>query len=92
MKIKKVVCTALMLSLSISLLACVPESKSSAYEIDTRSPIEEVSRSKIHDSVNCQVMILRDNETCVEYIYVADGSGCAIYPRLDRNGRPFISK
>ena len=71
------------------MLVCVPESKSSAYEIDTRSPIEEVSRSKIHDTVNCHVMILEDTKTGVEYIYIAARSGCAVTPRLNRNGQPF---
>lgn len=42
MKIKKVVCAALMLSLSMSLLACVPESKSDAYEKGAESPIEKL--------------------------------------------------
>jgi hypothetical protein len=74
------------------MLVCVPESKSSAYEIDTGSPIEEVSRSKIHDSANSYVTILEDTKTGVEYIYIADGSGCAVTPRLNRNGQPFISK
>lgn len=92
MKIKKVACATLMLSLSISLLACVPESKSSAYEKGTGSPIEKVSYSKIDDTVNCHAMILKDTETGVEYVYIADGSGCAISPRLNRNGQPFISK
>lgn len=87
-----VVSAVLVLFFLISMLVCVPESKSSAYEIDTRSPIEEVSRSKIDDTVNCHVMILEDTKTGVEYIYIADDSGYAISPRLDRNGRPFISK
>lgn len=89
MKIKKVVCAALMLSLSMSLLACVPESKSSAYEKGTESPIEKVSNSKINDTANSYAMILKDTETGVEYIYITDSSGCALSPRLNRNGQPF---
>jgi hypothetical protein len=92
MKIKKVVCAALMLSLSMSLLACVPESESDAYEEGAGSPIEVVSYSKIDDTVNRHVTILEDTKTGVEYIYIADGSGCAVTPRLNRNGQPFISK
>lgn len=89
MKIKKVACATLMLSLSMSLLACVPESKSDAYGKGAESPIEKVSYSKIDDTANCHVMILEDTKTGVEYIYIADGSGCAISPRLNRNGQPF---
>ena len=92
MEIKKIVSAALMLSLSMSLLACVPESKSSAYEKGTESPIEEVSNSRTNGTVNCHVMILKDTKTGVEYIYITDGSGCAISPRLNRNGQPFISQ
>ena len=92
MKIKKVICAALMLSLSMSLLACVPESKSSAYWKGAEGPIEKVSDQKINDTAKSYVMILEDTKTGVEYIYIADGSGCAISPRLNRNGRPFISK
>lgn len=92
MKIKKVVCAALMLSLSISLLACVLESKSSAYEEGTGSPIEVVRRPKIGDGPNYQGSVLRDNETGVEYIYISTGSGCAVTPRLNRNGQSFTSK
>lgn len=92
MKIKKVVCAALMLSLSMSLLACVPESKSSAYEKCTGSPIEKVSDQKINDTAKSYAMILKDTETGVEYIYIADGSGCALSPRLNRNGQPFLSR
>lgn len=88
MKIKKVVCAALMLSLSISLLACVPESKSSAYEEDAGSPIETVREPKVGDRENYPTAILRDNETGVEYIY----AGHAIYPRLDKDGKPVVSK
>lgn len=89
MKIKKVVCAALMLSLSMSLLACVPESKSSAYEKGTEGPIEKVSHQKINDTANSYAMILKDTETGVEYIYIADGSGCTVCPRLNRNGKPY---
>lgn len=92
MKIKKVVCAALMLSLSMSLLACVPESKSGAYEEGTGSPIEVVHRPKIGDGPNCLGVVLRDNETCVEYIYISARSGCAVTPRLNRDGKPFTSK
>ena len=92
MKIKKLVCAALMLSLSMSLLACVPESKSSAYGKGAGDPIEKVSHQKIYDTANSYAIILKDTETGVEYIYIADGSGCAISPRLNRNGQPFISK
>ena len=92
MKIKKLLCAALMLSLSMSLLACVPESKSSAYGKGAGDPIEKVSHQKIDDTVNSYAMILKDTETGVEYIYIADGSGCAISPRLHGNGQPFISK
>ena len=92
MKIKKVVSAALMLSLSMSLLACVPESKSSAYEKGAESPIEKVSDSKINDTAKSYAMILKDTETGVEYIYIADGSGCALSPRLNRNGQPFLSR
>lgn len=89
MKIKKVVCAALMLSLSMSLLACVPESKSSAYEKGTESTIEKVSNSKNNVTANSYAIILKDTETGVEYIYITDSSGCAITPRLNRDGRPF---
>lgn len=92
MKIKKVACAALMLSLSMSLLACVPESKSSAYEKGADSPIEKISHSKINDTANCHAMILKDTEAGVEYIYIADGSGCALSPRLNRHGQPFLSR
>ena len=92
MKIKKVVCVALILSLSMSLLACVPESRSSAYEKSEESPIKKVSYSKIDDTANCHVMILKDTKAGVQYIYIADGSGCAISPRLNRNGQPFTSR
>ena len=92
MKIKKVVSAALMLSLSMSLLACVPESKSNAYEKGAESPIEKVSDSKINDTAKSYAMILKDTETGVEYIYIADGSGCALSPRLNRNGQPFLSR
>jgi hypothetical protein len=92
MKIKKLVCAALMLSLSMSLLACVPESKSSAYGKGAGDPIENVSHQKIADTANSYAMILKDTKTGVEYIYIADGAGCAIYPRLHGNGQPFISK
>lgn len=92
MKIKKLVCAALMLSLSMSLLACVPESKSSAYGKGAGDPIEKVSHQKIDDTVNSYAMILKDTETGVEYIYIADGSGCAISPRLNRNGQPFLTR
>lgn len=88
MKIKKVVCAALMLSLSMSLLACVPESKSSAYEEGTGGPIETVRQPKVGDHGNYPTAILRDNETGVEYIY----TGSAICPRLNRNGQPFMSR
>lgn len=88
MKIKKVVCAALMLSLSMGLLACVPESKSSAYEKGTENPIKEVSRPECNDGVTYPAWILRDNETGVEYIY----TGRTIYPRLDKDGKPFTSK
>ena len=92
MKIKKLVCAALMLSLSMSLLACVPESKSSAYGKGAGDPIEKVSHQKIADTVNSYAMILKDTETGVEYIYIADGSGCALSPRINRNGQPFLSR
>lgn len=88
MKIKKVICAALMLSLSMSLLACVPESKSGAYEKGTESPIETVREPKVGDRENYPAAILRDNETGVEYIY----TGHSIYPRLNKNGKPFTSK
>lgn len=88
MKIKKVVCAALMLSLSMSLLACVPESKSSADGKGAGSPIETVREPKVGDRENYPAVILRDNETGVEYIYI----GHSISPRLNRNGQPFISK
>lgn len=89
MKIKKVVCVALILSLSMSLLACVPESRSSAYGKGAGDPIEKISHQKINDTANSYAMILKDTETGVEYIYIADGSGCSISPRLSRDGRPF---
>lgn len=93
MKIKKVICTALMLSLSMSLLACVPESKSSAYDKNRENPIEVVCRPSLGAKITNPAMILRDNETGVEYIYINDrGTGIAIYPRLDKDGKPFISK
>lgn len=88
MKIKKVVCAALMLSLSMSLLACVSESKSSANEEGTNNPIKEVSHPDYNYGVAHPVWIFRDNETGVEYIY----TGRAICPRLNRNGQPFISQ
>lgn len=92
MKIKKVACAALMLSLPITLSAYVLENKSSAYEEGAGSSIEVVRRPELGDKDNYPAMILKDTETGVEYIYIADGSGCAISPRLNRNGQPFSSK
>lgn len=94
MKIKKVVCAALVLSLSMGLLACVPENKSNAYNEDKENPIEIVYKSEDGHPVR----ILRDKETGVEYIYIYNytlgdsSTSCAICPRLNRNGQPFISK
>lgn len=89
MKIKKVVSTALMLSLSITLSACVLENKSS----DTESTIEIVYQSDVYEELNCMVTILRDNETGVEYVYILRGqTGGVIYPRLDKDGNPVVSR
>ena len=92
MKIKKVVGAALLLSLSMSVLACVPENKSNAYNKDKENPIEIVYKSED----GYPVRILRDKETSVEYIYiynysVGHSSSCVICPRLDRNGKPVVS-
>lgn len=93
MKIKKVIGAALMLSLSMGILACVPENKSNAYDENKENPIEIVRQSED----NHPAKILRDNETGVEYIYIynytmGNGSSCAICPRLDKNGKPVVSK
>ena len=93
MKIKKVVCAALMLSLSMSLLACVPESQISAYDKGRENPIEVVCRPLLGAKIQNPATILRDNETGVEYIYVnEDNAGVAIYPRLDKDGKPVVHK
>lgn len=98
MKIKKVVCAALILSLSMSLLACAPENKINAYGENNGSPIEIVRDPKIGDENHQNVTILRDTETGVEYIYIYNrpygdtASSCAICPRLNRNGQPFTSR
>lgn len=93
MKIKKVVGAALMLSLSIGILACVPENNSNAYDENKENPIETVYKSEDGHPAR----ILKDKETGVEYIYiynysVGNGSSCAICPRLDKNGKPVVSK
>lgn len=93
MKIKKVVGAALMLSLSMGILACVPENNSNAYDENKENPIEIVCKSEDGHPAR----ILRDKETGVEYIYiysysVGNGSSCAICPRLDKNGKPVVSK
>lgn len=93
MKIKKVACAALLLSLSMSVLACVPENKISAYDQGRENPIEVVCRPLLGAKIQNPAKILRDNETGVEYIYIdEDGTGVAIYPRLDKDGKPVVHK
>lgn len=98
MKIKKVVYAALLLSLSMSILACVPENKISAYDKGRENPIEVVCSPEIGDKANHPATIIRDNETGVEYIYIYNNgfrdraSSCAIYPRLDKDGKPVVFK
>ena len=98
MKIKKVAYAALLLSLSMSILACVPENKISASDKDRENPIEVVCSPKTGDNGNHPATIIRDNETGVEYIYIYNNgfrdraSSCAIYPRLDKDGKPVVFK
>lgn len=83
----------LILSLSMSLLACVPENKVGAYDKGRENPIEVVCRPLMGAKIKNPAMILRDNETGVEYIYVNDdNTGVAIYPRLDKDGKPVVHK
>lgn len=94
MKIKKIVSAALMLSLSMSILACIPENNSNAYDENKENPIEVVYKS----GHGHPARILRDKETGVEYIYIYNytlgdsSTSCAICPRLDKNGKPVVSK
>ena len=90
MKIKKVAYAALLLSLSMSILACVSENKTSAYDKDKEFPIKVIDS---HQENRVYFNILRDSETGVEYLYLYsyDGS-CAICPRLDKNGKPVVFK
>ena len=98
MKIKKVVHAALLLSLSMSILACVSENKISAYDKGRENPIEVVCSPEMDDKANRPATIIRDNETGVEYIYIHNNgfgpraSSCAIYPRLDKDGKPVVHK
>lgn len=93
MRIKKVAYAALLLSLSMSVLACVPENKISAYDKGRENPIEVVCRPLLGEKIQHPATILRDNETGVEYIYVnEDNTGVAICPRLDKDGKPVVHK
>lgn len=93
MKIKKVAYAALLLSLSMSILACVPANKISAYDKVRENPIKVVCRPLLAEKIQNPATILRDNETGVEYIYVnEDNAGVAIYPRLDKDGKPVVHK
>lgn len=90
MKIKKIVGAALMLSLSMGILACIPDNEVKSYDEDKEFPIKVIDS---HQANRAYFNILRDSETGVEYLYLYsyDGS-CAICPRLDKNGKPIISK
>lgn len=98
MKIKKVFGAALMLSLSIGILACIPENKSNAYDENKEIPLEIISEDcNKRMGGGTDIHILHDKETGVEYIYVYNyisgkGSSCAIQPRLDKNGKPVVSR
>lgn len=98
MKVKKVFGAALMLSLSMGILACVPENNSNAYDENKEIPLEIISEDcNKHMGNGADIYILHDKETGVEYIYVYNyisgkGSSCAIQPRLDKNGRPIVSR
>lgn len=48
MRIKKVAYAALLLSLSMSVLACVPANKSSAYDEDKESPIKVIDSHQVN--------------------------------------------
>ena len=87
-----------MLSLSIGILACIPENKSNAYDENKKIPLEIISEDcNKHMGNSADIYILHDKETGVEYIYVYNyisgkGSSCAIQPRLDKNGKPVVSR
>lgn len=87
-----------MLFLSMGILACVPENKSNAYDEDKKFPLEIISEDcNKHIGNGADVYILHDKETGVEYVYIYNyiygrGSSCAIQPRLDKNGKPVVSK
>ena len=98
MKIKKVFGAALILSLSMGILACIPENNSNAYDENKEIPLEIISENcNKHMGNSANTYILHDKETGVEYIYVYNhvsggGSSCSIQPRLDKNGKPVVSR